>query len=198
MTAPLEKLGTGFLFTEGPVWHPTGKFLQLRDATFTAGGSGDVRGWDNRLLGPKVPDVRFTTVGDSLVPYVEGYVPLGGFTRTSFSLELQLPLPGFGPKVGWHTFLDGGRVWTNDARYDLEGDPNGQERLFVATGAGIDIRTPVGPIKFSVGYKLNPSITDLVDGADLQQGVTAGIPIDDLPKKNSRRWQLHLAIGASY
>ncbi|MBI4269784.1 MAG: SMP-30/gluconolactonase/LRE family protein [Candidatus Rokubacteria bacterium] len=26
-----EKLGTGFLFTEGPVWHPTGKFLLFSD-----------------------------------------------------------------------------------------------------------------------------------------------------------------------
>ena len=26
-----EKLGTGFLFTEGPVWHPTGKFLLWSD-----------------------------------------------------------------------------------------------------------------------------------------------------------------------
>jgi gluconolactonase len=27
----LEQLGTGFLFTEGPVWHPTGKFLLFSD-----------------------------------------------------------------------------------------------------------------------------------------------------------------------
>ncbi|MBI3636279.1 MAG: SMP-30/gluconolactonase/LRE family protein [Candidatus Rokubacteria bacterium] len=27
----LEKLGTGFLFTEGPLWHPTGKFLLFSD-----------------------------------------------------------------------------------------------------------------------------------------------------------------------
>jgi gluconolactonase len=26
-----EKLGTGFLFTEGPVWHPTGQFLLFSD-----------------------------------------------------------------------------------------------------------------------------------------------------------------------
>jgi gluconolactonase len=26
-----EKLGTGFLFTEGPVWHPTGRFLLFSD-----------------------------------------------------------------------------------------------------------------------------------------------------------------------
>ena len=31
MTAAFEKLGTGFLFTEGPVWHPRGKFLLFSD-----------------------------------------------------------------------------------------------------------------------------------------------------------------------
>lgn len=31
MSEPFERLGTGFLFTEGPVWHPTGKFLLWSD-----------------------------------------------------------------------------------------------------------------------------------------------------------------------
>ncbi len=31
MSRQFEKLGTGFLFTEGPVWHPAGKFLLFSD-----------------------------------------------------------------------------------------------------------------------------------------------------------------------
>ncbi len=31
MTTDVERIGTGFLFTEGPVWHPTGKFLIFSD-----------------------------------------------------------------------------------------------------------------------------------------------------------------------
>lgn len=31
MSRQFEKLGTGFLFTEGPVWHPVGKFLLFSD-----------------------------------------------------------------------------------------------------------------------------------------------------------------------
>lgn len=31
MSDPFEKLGTGFLFTEGPVWHPQGRFLIFSD-----------------------------------------------------------------------------------------------------------------------------------------------------------------------
>ena len=177
---------------------PTTKFLQLRDQMFTAGGTGDVRGWDNRLLGPKEPDVRFTTDADTLTPHSDSYVPLGGFERLSFSLELQLPLPGMGPNFGGHVFLDGGRVRTTDHRFDLQQGAHGQENMFYATGAGVDIRTPVGPIKMGVGYKLNPSLTDLVDPAVLLHAAAAGQPVDDLPRDQSRRWQFYLAIGASY
>lgn len=31
MSDTFEKLGTGFLFTEGPLWHPSGKFLLFSD-----------------------------------------------------------------------------------------------------------------------------------------------------------------------
>jgi outer membrane protein assembly factor BamA len=177
---------------------PQTKFLQLREASFTAGGTGDARGWENRLLGPKVPDVRFETVGDTLVPEADGYVPLGGFARGSFSLELQVPLAGVIRNLGSHFFLDGGRVWTDDERFGMAGDPFEQERLFYAAGAGLDVRTPVGPVKVSVGYKLNPSITDLVDADDLLVAVNSGQGTDALHRKNSRRWQWHLAIGTSY
>ena len=176
----------------------TVNFLQLRDVTFTAGGSGDVRGWDTRLLGPKFPDVRFQPSGDSTIAVADGYVALGGFQRVSFSLELRTPLPWLGPNFGLHAFLDGGRVWTSDQRYRDGGDPLGQEKFFYATGAGLDLTTPVGPIRMSLGYKLNPSIVDLVDSADLFAAGTSGTPISDLHQHNSHRWQFNLAIGSSF
>jgi outer membrane protein assembly factor BamA len=182
----------------GPGEDPTTKFLQLRDQMFTAGGTGDVRGWENRLLGPKVPDVRFTTDADTLTPHTDSYVPLGGLERLSFSFELQLPLPGLGPNFGGHVFLDGGRVRTTDHRFDLKQGEHGQENMFYSTGAGVDMRTPVGPIKMGFGYKLNPSLTDLVDPAVLLRAAADGRPVDSLPREQSRRWQFYLAIGASY
>jgi outer membrane protein assembly factor BamA len=178
---------------------PTNKFLQLRDVMFTAGGTGDVRGWENRLLGPKVPEVRFTTDADNVrTPHTDSYVPLGGLERLSFSVELQLPLPGLGPNFGAHLFLDGGRVRTEDHRFDLKQGEHGQEQVFYSTGAGVDMRTPVGPIKMGFGYKLNPSLTDLVDPATLLRAAADKLPVDDLPRDQSRRWQFYLAIGASY
>ena len=177
---------------------PTVKFLQLRDVNFTAGGTGDVRGWENRLLGPKVPEVTFTVENGDTIQHVDGYVPLGGLERATFSVELQFPLPGLGPNFGSHVFIDGGRVATDDKRFDLQQAAHGQQAMFYATGAGIDMRTPVGPIKMGFGYKLNPSLTDLVDAADLSRAANEGKPVDDLPRDNSRRWQFYLAIGASY
>ena len=199
--ASRAKFGQIFPFGKSvpdPGENPRAKFLQLHDVAFTAGGTGDVRGWENRLLGPKVPDVRFETVGDSLVPHTEGYDPYGGLARASFSVEARMPIPRLGPNFGSLIFLDGGRVWTADERYGVADDPNGQQQLFLATGGGFALRTPVGPIEISAGYKLNPSITDLVDAQDLLNAAQAGRPIQDLPQHSNRRWQFHLAIGTTY
>jgi len=197
------RLGLGHLYPfgksiPGPGDDPATKALQLRDASFTTGGTGEVRGWEDRLLGPKVPNILYTQVGDSLVPRAEGYVPVGGFGRALFSLDLRLPFPWLGPNFGSRLYLDGGRVWSNDARFGLEGDPNGQEKVFVAAGTGIDLRTPVGPVETSIAYKLNPSITDLVDASDMLLAVQEGRPIESLRRRNGRRWQFHLAIGTSF
>jgi len=175
------------------------KFLQLRDALETAGGSGDVRGWGPRLLGPKFPDLRFRQEAGALALDAVGYVPLGGFERMTFTSELRFPLPGLGREVGAYVFLDGGRVWSGDARFDgVEQDPYDQQRWFYATGGGVDVRTPVGPIRFGVGYKLNPSITDLADANDFTRALVDGTPASEIPRRNSRRWQVHFILGSAY
>ncbi len=172
--------------------------LALRDAFFTAGGSTDVRGWGYRLLGPKFPDIRVVQVADSLGFAADGYVPIGGLSRLSFSLELRMPLPPFGPKVGSHFFLDGGRVWTGDSRFRLGADEFDEERFFYATGGGIDLITPVGPLELSLGYKLNPSLPDLVNSGDLVDAILAGTPTDELERHNSHRWQFSLVFGTNF
>jgi outer membrane protein insertion porin family len=177
---------------------PAVNFLQLRDVLLTAGGSDDVRGWGWRLLGPKFPDIRFVDTGDTTELQADGYVPVGGLARTTFSVELRMPLAALGKNVGAHTFLDGGRVWTSDSRFNADGDPYGDEKWFYATGAGLDVHTPVGPIRLSLGYKLNPSVTDLADSKDILDASLSGRPLDDLPRHQSRRWQLHLSFGTGF
>ena len=178
--------------------NPAVRFLQLRDVAFTAGGSNDVRGWSNRLLGPKFPDIRAEQSADTTLLVAQGYVPVGGFQRVTGSIELQFPLPGIGSKWGGNVFLDAGRVWTSDERFTHGIYAGEQERMFYSTGAEIAIRTPVGPIRLGAGYKLNPSIVDLVDSADLLEAVLAGQPIENLPQHKRWRWQFHLAIGSSF
>lgn len=202
-TVLAARLSAGQLFPFGKSIPRTeddilGEVLQLRDANFTAGGSNDVRGWANRRLGPKFPDVAFRQQGDSLVVVADGYVPLGGFKRVSFSVELRLPMPLLGPRFGSHLFLDGGRVWSRDARFGDLSDPLDQDRFFYAAGAGLDILTPVGAIKFSLGYKLNPSVTDLVDAQDLVGALIEDSDPGRLEKHNLRRFQLNLVLGTTY
>ena len=184
------------------------KYLGFRDAAFTAGGADDVRGWANRLLGPKFPDIRFrqapvdTLNPDAarpLVPYATGdYVAIGGLNRLSGSFEVRLPFPGLGPDWGTFTFLDAGRVWTDDARFAAPDLGLRPQRMFYAAGAGFDWKTLVGAVRLLVGYKLNPSVLDLADPRDVFGAMQANEPLDNLPRHALQRWQFHLSIGTGF
>lgn len=172
-------------------------FLRLRDVSFTGGGESDVRGWQSRLLGPKFPDVRYRQVGDSLVAFTDGFVPIGGLSRISASAELRLPFPGLGRTWGTHVFLDAGRVWTADDRFafHIAADEN---RVYYGTGAGVDYKTVVGSIRLSVGYKLNPGVLDLADADEVAAALLEERPLVGLSRNERRRWQLHLSFGTSF
>jgi outer membrane protein assembly factor BamA len=95
--------------------------------------------------------------------------------------------------------VDGGRVWTPDHRFIPGKDPFKQDRFFYSTGAGLGIQTPVGPLRMSVGYKLNPSPLDVRDPGEVLEYILTGGPLDELdqnvPEGWWRRLQLHLTIG---
>jgi len=172
--------------------------LRLRDAVFTAGGTGDVRGWSNGLLGPKVPDLRLVQQGDSVIASADRYLVLSGLARLTASIELRLPFPFLGRSGGTHLFLDGGRIWTPDDRFfdpTTPHDPLGQEKFFVGTGAGVEFGTIVGPLRIDLGYKLNPSPLDLRDPDAVARALVAGTPIGSVPADPLKRWHLHIAIG---
>jgi outer membrane protein insertion porin family len=202
----VAKLATGRLYPFGqsvpdslPAVLPV--LLRLRDAVFTAGGTSDVRGWGNGLLGPKVPDVRIIEDGDSLIVSANRYLVLSGLAKLTGSLELRMPFPLFGDRLGAHAFLDAGRVWTPDDRFfdtSLPRDPLGQEKVFYGTGAGIEFNTIVGPVRVDLGYKLNPSPLDLRNPDAVAKALVAGRPISSVPEESIKRWHLHLAIGRIY
>ena len=172
------------------------RFLELGDYTFTAGGTGDVRGWESRLLGPKIPDIIADSLTQSTALRADRYVPVTALARVTLSGELRLPFPGLSAAWGTHVFLDGGKVWTPDPRYSLDDDYD-QERFFFGTGFGIDRETPVGPVRFSAGWILNPSALDVLEPQEFLDAVEAGT-LASAHTSWTRRLQLHLAIGSGF
>jgi outer membrane protein insertion porin family/translocation and assembly module TamA len=71
-------------------------------------------------------------------------------------------------------FLDIGNVWADPWRVH-PGD------LRYAVGPGLRYNTPVGPVRFDVGYQLNPEPGLLVNG-----------------RPETRRWRIHFSIGQAF
>jgi outer membrane protein assembly factor BamA len=174
--------------------------LRLRDVVFTAGGTDDVRGWATDLLGPKVPDFTVTTRGDTVELRSAGrYVPLGGLARVTGSLELRAPMPLVGGPHSIFAFVDGGRIWIPDERFQpIGGLASIGDRFYAGTGGGLQFGTPAGPLRIAVGYKLNPSPLDLRDPGRVADALLLGQPLESVPPESGRRWHLHLSIGRPF
>jgi outer membrane protein insertion porin family len=168
--------------------------IQLREVMLTAGGTGSVRGWGNGLLGPKTLDLLFEADGDEVSISSGGYLPAGGTARASGSLELRLPFPGLSERWGTHVFLDGGRVWTPDARFRTEAAA-ADDDWFFGIGGGLGVNTIMGPIRLSVGYKLNPSPLDVRDPDALLEAILNEEPLSTVPAKSIRRFHIHVSLG---
>ncbi len=121
---------------------------------FFLGGATSLRGWG-----------RF-----EVSPLLEG-LPVGGNSMLEFSEELRAAVHG---NFGIVLFLDGGNVWAEsfgvnlrDLRYDV--------------GPGLRYQTAIGPIRFDVGYQLNPIPGLLINGSP-----------------QTRRFRLHFSIGQAF
>jgi outer membrane protein insertion porin family len=169
--------------------------IGLHDAMFTAGGTADVRGWGNGMLGPKLPDIRFDEQTGALV--ADRYAPVGGLVRVIGSLELVLPFPFLPGGHRTFVFMDAGRVWTPGPYLQPPDSGLNREAWGLGTGGGVQVATPFGPVRLSVGYKLNPSRADLLAPSDVTRTLAVGGALTDLPTEAIRRWHLHLAIGRS-
>lgn len=207
------EFGSGFALAGQLRWgrvYPFGKTLegdtvatllqaaQLRQVFLTAGGTSSVRGWGTGMMGPKFPNLVFSGLDtDSATAVTDGYLPSGGLARATASVELRMPFPGLASRWGTHLFLDAGRVWNPDERFQTD-DPLDQHRWFYGTGAGIDLDTAIGPIRLSVGYKLNPSPLDLRDARDVFAAALNDRPLSSVPTSSWRRWHLHIGLGQTF
>jgi outer membrane translocation and assembly module TamA len=89
----------------------------------------------------------------------------------AFSGELRAMLHG---NLGGVLFLDGGNVWADSFGFKLND-------LRYAIGPGLRYQTPIGPIRFDVGWQLNP---------------IPGLQVNGEPQ--TRRWRLHFSIGQAF
>jgi len=104
------------------------------DERFYAGGGGSVRGYAYQTVSP-----------------LDGTDPIGGKSLFELSVELRIQIS---QAVGLVPFLDAGNAFT-----DSTPDPFGE--LFWAAGIGVRYATPIGPIRFDLGFPL-----DRRDGID--------------------------------
>jgi len=177
---------------------PFVSLLDLRDVTFAAGGSRDVRGWGSLLVGPKIPQIQLEQHGDSTVVISDRYTPIGGLARLIGSAELHFPMPLMGEAFQPFVFYDGGRIWTPDRRFAIPSSEIAENTFYQAVGVGIGYVTVVGAIQVALGYKLNPSPLDLRSPQDVANALQQGTPIDAAPTSSSRRFHLHFSIGATF
>jgi len=119
------------------------------------GGATSIRGWGRYEVGP--------LSGSGL--------PIGGNSMLAFSEELRATLRG---KLGGVLFLDAGNVWANAADVRLN-------ELRYAVGPGLRYQTPIGPLRFDVGYQLNPIPDLLINGSP-----------------QTRRFRFHFSIGQAF
>jgi outer membrane protein insertion porin family len=177
---------------------PFVSLLRLRDVTFTAGGTRDVRGWGTLLVGPKIPQVELESSGDSTVSVANRYSPVGGLARLLGSVELHFPMPLMGDAFQPYLFYDAGKIWTPDSRFALNAGELDEDKVYQSVGIGIGYETVVGAIQVAVGYKLNPSPLDLRSPQDVLDALRSGTSIDAAPTSSSRRFHLHFSIGSSF
>jgi outer membrane protein insertion porin family len=125
---------------------------------YYAGGIGSIRGFKDNSLGSKVVDSSGNETGDSL----------GGTRRWTGSAEIFFPMPGAKDKdksVRLSTFVDAGILWGLGQGFSF-GD------IRYSTGIGLNWSSPIGPLKFAVGFPLKKKAGDEIQRFQFTIGTT--------------------------
>jgi outer membrane protein insertion porin family len=140
------------------------------------GGSESMRGFSINQAGPRDP--------------VTGY-PIGGNALFLNSLELRTSFAQ--RRLGLVVFEDAGNVYTTVRRMRLlkfdQSLPGDFDYTSHAVGLGFRYKTPVGPIRFDVGYNLNPPRYNVV---------TTTNGVENIEVQRLSHVQYFLSIGQSF
>lgn len=111
---------------------------------FYAGGANDVRGFGRNELGPLVYVVPAADVRpDDTFDAADARVAATGGSRTAVAnVELRLPSPVLPERLRFAVFADAGAVW----------GATSPARARITPGAGLRFASPLGPIRFDIGY----------------------------------------------
>ncbi|GAA5158975.1 outer membrane protein assembly factor BamA [Viridibacterium curvum] len=123
---------------------------------YYAGGIGSVRGYRDSSLGDEVLDKYGNRTGESY----------GGARLATGSLELLFPMPGMKEKdrsMRLSTFLDAGQVWPKGEGMNLW-------EMRYSYGVAMSWASPIGPMKFSLGFPINKKEGDRTQKFQFQLG----------------------------
>jgi outer membrane protein assembly factor BamA len=144
---------------------------------FFMGGSESHRGFSINQAGPRDPNTGF---------------PLGGNALLFNSFELRVPLAE--RRLGFVLFHDAGNVYSTVRKMRLlkvtQSSPTDLDYTVHAVGTGIRYKTPVGPLRFDVGYNLNPPRFRVVN--QLAGGVQS------VEVRRLSHFQFFISVGQSF
>lgn len=124
---------------------------------YYSGGLNSVRGWSYQELGPKV--IRNGEV-----------IPFGGTSHLEGSIELRTTWLRF---FGTALFIDMAHVANGFNAFSLTD-------LQWSIGGGVRLLTPVGPVRFDIGYRISDD------------------PVLDNHVDFDSRWRLHWSLGQAF